>query len=292
MRDEVTFPVLPQLSSIDFSTTADLRALVRERCDHMFGPQAPDELDALMDAIDDLYTGRNPDYLAADSPYHDVSHTMQATLCLAEMLHNRHFLGVAPLIGATDFRRAIVAMLFHDIGYLKRRDDPTGTGAKYTHLHEQRSREFVRVELPRWGFPPADVCVIDDLIGATEARLDVRLFEGRSDAERVLARAVCASDYVGQISDPGYPEKLESLFVEFEENYRHRQLPENEWPFPSYEAMLRGTPGFLNGFVRHKLDVECEGIAGHLRHPLTGENVYAESIARNLAIIQERIAGL
>jgi hypothetical protein len=292
MRDEVAFPVLPELSSIDFSSTADLRALVRERRAHMFGPTGSDDLDGLMDVVDELFTGRDPQFLAADSPYHDVTHTMQATLCLTEMLHNRHFAAATPRIDANDFRRAIVAVLFHDIGYLKYADDSAGTGAKYTHLHEQRSREFVRSQLPRWGWSAADVAVIDALIGATEARSDPRRLDWRSDAHRVLAQAVCASDYIGQISDPGYPDKLEALFGEFEENYRHRRLPESEWPFSSYEVMLRGTPGFLDGFVRHKLEMECEGIAEHLQHPRTGRNVYAESIARNLAIIEQRIASL
>ena len=39
MKDIVSFPVLPELSGIDFSDPADVSALVKERRRHMFGVQ-------------------------------------------------------------------------------------------------------------------------------------------------------------------------------------------------------------------------------------------------------------
>jgi len=44
--------------------------------------------------------------------------------------------------------------------------------------------------------------------------------------------------------------------------------------------------------VQHKLTVECADLSKYLEHPLTGENLYQESIERNLAIIEQRIAKL
>jgi len=44
--------------------------------------------------------------------------------------------------------------------------------------------------------------------------------------------------------------------------------------------------------VQHKLTVECAGLSKYLEHPLTGENPYEESIERNLAVIEQRIAEL
>ncbi len=92
------------------------------------------------------------------------------------------------------------------------------------------------------------------------------------------------------MSDPNYPDRLEILFNEFAESYRYQKIPHDEWPFASYEALLRSTPDFWNLFVRRKLDVECAGAWAHLEHPVTGENPYMESVERNLAAVQERIA--
>lgn len=216
----------------------------------------------------------------------------QATLCLAELLHNRHVAGATPRIDADDFRRALIAALFHDIGYLKKRDDTEGSGAKYTHLHEQRSCDFARAYLTQLGWPSDDIRAVEFLISATGPSADVTRIEFQTEIEHVLGQAVCTADYMGQMSDPAYPDKLKMLFGEFAESYRFQQVPPSQWPFPSYEAMLRSTPGFWNTFVQHKLNVECGGICRHLYHPLTGENRYKESIERNMATIAQRIRGL
>ena len=292
MRDKVSYPILPDLASIDFAGTADARVLTRERRAHAFGPQDDAWIDEHMDAIEDLFAGRDPQFQAMDTAYHDIAHTLQATLCLAEMLHNRHLSATTPRIDADDFRRALVAVLFHDIGYLKTRDDTEGSGAKYTHLHEKRSCDFARSYLARQGWPSDDIRSVEVLISATGPSADVTRIEFGSEVERVLGQAVCTADYVGQLSDPGYPDKLKLLFGEFAESYRYQQIPEQQWPFPSYEAMLRGTPGFYSIFVHHKLHVECAGICRYLEHPLTGENRYFESIERNMAAIARRIGEL
>ncbi len=289
MRDEVRFPVLPDLSSIDFSCTAGIRELVRERRDHLFGPPEVEYIDGFMDAIDELFAGRHSDYQAVDTGYHDIAHTLQATLCLVELLHNRHFSAATPRVGPDDFRRALIAVLFHDVGYLKHRDDSEGTGAKYTHVHERRSCEFVRDYLPQWGWPPGQIRAVENMISATGPRADVTRIDFQSETECALGQAVCTADYIGQMSDPGYPDKLEVLFGEFEESYRYQGIPEKEWPFPSYQAMLGGTPDFWSSFVQHKLNVECAGIYNYLRHPRTGDNPYLESIERNLAVIERKI---
>jgi hypothetical protein len=292
VRDKVKFPVLPDLASIDFSRTPRIRTLLRERHAHLFGPQDLAWIDEHMDAIEDLFAGRHPEYQAVDTAYHDLAHTLQATLCLAELLHNRHLAEAPPHIGADDFRRALVAVLFHDIGYLKTRDDTEGSGAKYTHLHEKRSCTFVRAYLSELDWPRDDIRTVENLISATGPAADVTQIEFGSEVERVLGQAVCTADYVGQMSDPAYPDKLAFLFREFAESYRYQGIPEGHWPFPSYEAMLRSTPGFWGSFVQHKLHVECAGICRHLEHPLTGENRYFSQIEQNMTAIGKRIQGL
>ena len=114
----------------------------------------------------------------------------------------------------------------------------------------------------------------------------------RSETERVLGQAVCTADYIGQISDPRYPDRLETLFNEFEESYRYQGMSPDTWPFKSYEALLRATPAFWDTFVQRKLNDECAGVWRHLEDSTTGDNPYMQSIERNLAAIRERIAAL
>lgn len=289
MMDTARFSVLPELSVIDFSNTADVRALATARHEQLFG--APDNgyIDTYMDAIWDLFEGRNPRFQPMDTAYHDITHTLQASLCLVELMFNRTLADATPRIEERDFRRALVAALFHDIGYLKDVDDTEGTGAKYTHVHEERSCAMAREYLSRHGWKDDDIQFVENLISATGPRADLAQIEFRSEIERTLGQAVCTADYIGQMSDPHYPDKLEVLFNEFAESYRYQEIPPAEWPFPSYEALLRSTPDFWGTFVLHKLEVECAGQWHYLEHPLTGENPYLEAIERNLSTIRRRI---
>ena len=142
------------------------------------------------------------------------------------------------------------------------------------------------------GWHSDDIRFIENLISATGPSVNVTQLEFRSEIERVLGQTVCTADYIGQMSDPRYPERLEILFEEFKESYQYQQIPQSQWPFSSYEALLRGTPGFWGSFVQHKLSFECAGISRHLENPLTGENLYMESIGHNLATIDRQIAEL
>jgi hypothetical protein len=290
MLNNRTFPELPDLSTIEFSNTRDVRTLIKERCHHLFGSQVDCFIDEYMDTIEELFTGRWPDYQAMDTAYHDISHTSQATLCLVDLLHNRHFSEAKPRISALDFKRAVVAILYHDIGYLKLKGDNEGSGAKYTHLHEQRSCNIAREVLFRQGWSDDDILFVENLISATGPTADVTKVPFRSQIERVLGQAVCTADFIGQMSDPHYPDKLVVLFDEFKESYRYQKIPETKWFFKSYEELLVKTPKFWSTFVQHKLTVECEGMLHFLEHPVTGKNPYLESIERNLDTIDERIA--
>lgn len=283
---------LPKLSEIDFADTLHVRDLVGARHEHLFGTRDDGYVDEYMDVVEELFGGHHPDYQANDTAYHDITHTLQATLCLVELIYQRHRSNATPRVSAADFRRAVVAALLHDVGYLKTVGDTQGSGAKYTHLHEQRSCDFARLLLRRRGWPEDDIRFVESLIGSTGPRVDLTQIGYRSDTERLLGQAVCTADYIGQMSDPNYPDRLEILFDEFAESYRYQQIPHAEWPFKSYEALLRSTPDFWNTFVKHKLDVECSGLWKHFEHPTAGANPYIESVERNLATIRERIARL
>ena len=292
MRHDVTFPILPDLSTLDFSRTTDLQNLTRERIHHLFGGNEDAYIDEFVDAIQDFFAGRQSGYQPMDTPYHDIAHTLQATLCLVELLHNRHIAEATPRLDAGHFKLVLIAELFHDIGYLKLTGDTQGSGAKYTHEHEKRSCNFARAFLEQRDWPSNDIKTIENLIKATGPTANLSRIEFDSEIEHELGKMVCTADYIGQMSDPNYPDKLEALFNEFKESYQYQGIPENEWPFASYEQLLKSTPDFWGIFMQKKLSVECSDLCRYLKHPISGENPYLESIEKNLVEIQKRITRL
>src|SRR5262245_45338848 len=88
------------------------------------------------------FTGRYRDYQPVDAPYHDFEHTLQGALCLARLLEGRHRADVKPRLDEKMLELGLLAILLHDTGYLKKRDDTEGTGAKYTVTHVDRSVQF------------------------------------------------------------------------------------------------------------------------------------------------------
>src|SRR2546427_4877028 len=90
----------------------------------------------------ECFTGHYQDYQAVDAHYHDFEHTLQGTLCMVRLLRARHFAGAQPVLSQRLFQLGLMAILLHDTGYLKKRGDNDGTGAKYTITHVKRSTQF------------------------------------------------------------------------------------------------------------------------------------------------------
>ena len=92
--------------------------------------------------VRDCFAGKYKDYQASDARYHDLEHTLQGTLCMARLLHGRHEANAKPIVNQRMFELGLLAILLHDTGYLKKKDDAGGTGAKYTLTHVTRSVQF------------------------------------------------------------------------------------------------------------------------------------------------------
>src|SRR5205085_10726315 len=92
-----------------------------------------------------------------DARYHDLEHTMQGTLCFARLLQGYHGTGVDPQLREGMVQLGLVAILLHDTGYLKTRDDKEGTGAKYTLVHVNRSCDFAAKLLTEKGYSNAQI---------------------------------------------------------------------------------------------------------------------------------------
>lgn len=238
--------------------------------------------------VAECFAGRHPDYQAIDLRYHDLDHTMAGALCLARLLRGRARAGAQPTVSRAWFELGLLAMLFHDTGYLKQRDDLTGTGAKYTAVHVERSAAFARQFLSQRGYSAADTAAIGNMIRCTGVAVNLASIPFRHPVEQLLGFALGSADLLGQMAAPDYPEKLAALYEEFAEAARAGgELAAHFASYTSAEELRRRTPAFWEQYVWPRLEVEFDGLWRFLNDPFPdGPNAYLEQIQRNLTRIR------
>lgn len=231
------------------------------------------------------FDGRFDDYQAIDARYHDFEHTLQGTLCLARLLHGRHLAGAEPRMNQKWFELTILAILFHDTGYLKKRTDSEGTGAKYTLVHVARSAEFARAFLSKQGFPEDQLAAIADMIRCTGVNVDLNAIPFRSEIERICGYALATGDLLGQMAARDYVDKLPILFQEFREAASFGGAPATRFAgYQSPEDLMRQTPAFWQNYVLPKINNDFRKLYLFLNDPYPdGANHYLDRIQQNLA---------
>ena len=190
------------LASVDTRKASAVGAVVKGLFLGMFPHEQPAWLGTLFCDVEALFHGRHPDYQAADLRYHDLEHTLQATLCFARLMAGRHAAGAQPVLTPHQFELGLAAVLLHDTGYLKLRSDLQGTGAKYTSTHVLRSCAFAAAYLPRLGATLADVEEVLAAIGCTGPRTEIGRMEFHAPIEKIIGCALATADYLGQLAAP------------------------------------------------------------------------------------------
>lgn len=278
-----------KLGDLDPSDCHAMAELCQEILDSALPPNHNLRAKPWFDLTAQLFRGCYPGYQAADTCYHDLEHTLLATVCCLRILAGRRLHGVSPIHGEASFKAALIAILLHDTGYLKEAGDDEGTGAKYTFVHESRSCVVAQRCLPPLGLDVPTVQAICRLIRCTGPRARIEAISFRNEGERLLGLAVCTADYLGQMSDPNYVGKLVPLFWEFEESDNYRNVPPEHRPYRSASEMIRRTPAFWQETVLPKLTHTCAGLYRFLEDP-SGANPYLEQIEQNLAAIPLHLA--
>jgi hypothetical protein len=245
--------------------------------------------DCVFAEIGSMFFGDFGDFLPIDLRYHDYQHTLQATLCMAEILVGRHQAGVKPAYSWRDCELGMAAILFHDVGYLKTHSDGGGTGAKFTYTHVLRSAAVAASQLPRYGVTPAEAQVVLGAIRCTgpTAKVDEQNYHHESDL--LLGCCVATADYLGQMAASDYPDELEILFNEFQESDDYQGIPAADRMFKSAPDLIKRTPFFWKKFVLPKLQGELRGVYMFLAQPHPdGPNPYLDAIEHNMVLIKQR----
>lgn len=167
----------------------------------------------------------------SDALYHDVNHTIMVTLVGQSIIKGKHLSegGVRP----KDWLHFTMALLFHDIGYVKgicsadTNDvfatgigDETveiprgGTDVALTPYHVDRSKLFIRERFGGELLIDIEAEIVASYIEMT--RFPVPDDDLHQDTKG-YGGLVRAADFIGQLGSPNYLQRIPALFYEFAE---------------------------------------------------------------------------
>ena len=240
----------------------------------------------------DCFTGYYQDYQPVDTQYHDFEHTLQGTLCMARILQGRHRAGVKPALAKKYFELGLLGILLHDTGYLKKRADTAGTGAKYTAIHVGRSADFAAKLLAEKKYRAEDIRAVQNMIHCTGVEAAVSAIRFQSEQEKITGFTLGAADLLGQMAAEDYVEKLPVLYAEFAEAADYsKDKTLFIASFSSADDLMQKTPLFWEKFVLNKMDSDFGGMHRFLNWPYPdGPNFYLDRIEANIGELRRRMA--
>lgn len=247
----------------------------------------PEQLRILLNAVERLFSGKHGSFQASDTAYHNFTHSLQVTLCWSQMLATLVEFHPEQDVSTDHFLAGTAACLLHDSGYLKETGDPDGTGAKYALIHEHRSCLICKQFLLEQGWEEDLIRITSRLIASTGPRAVIDGIPFKSQSESNLAKMLGTADFLAQMADPLYVEKLPALYSEFKEFDQFRGLQPDERIFPSFESLLSGTPEFWDKLVLPKLDYEYSKVYTLLNTPYpSGPNLYLLQAEDNIKAVR------
>jgi hypothetical protein len=233
--------------------------------------------------IQNLFSGKMKGYRECNTEYHDLKHTLDTFLAVARLID-----GYNLSAEKFDVQRAsnlLKAALFHDTGYIQEDWDITGTGAKYTQEHVNRSTYFVEKNAKRLGLDSEQVHSINSYIVCSHLGTDFEVLSFSSGSDRTAGAILGTSDLLGQMSDRIYLEKLLFLYYEF----REASLPGYNTEFD----IIRKTLDFYE-VVKQRLHTTFFDVFTYVRtHFLKryniDRNLYIDAIENNINYVKKII---
>ena len=241
-----------------------------------------------------LFEGHYPGYLACDTLYHDMRHTLDMTLALARLVdgHERSC-AAADRLGPRRAVLGVLIALLHDSGYLKRASEAVvENGAVFTKTHVSRGAEFIAAYLPGVGFG-AEAPLAARLVHFTGYEMEVEDIRVQNAKDRLIGCLVGTADLIGQMSDRMYLEKCrEFLYKEFVWGKVARErLPDGHEVvrFASPEDLIIKTPGFYEYVARKRLEKKLGHADRYAEAHFDGPSLYQSEIDRNMDFLRETI---
>ena len=241
-----------------------------------------------------LFEGRHPGYLACDTLYHDIRHTLDMTLAMARLVDG-HDRTCSPTerLGARRAMLGVLIALLHDSGYLKRSSEAhIENGAVFTKVHVSRSADFIAAYLPKIGFA-REAPLASRLVHFTGYEMDVADIRVDDPRDRMIGWMVGTADLIGQMSDRMYLEKVRRfLYEEFVwAKIARERLPDGREivRYSSPEDLVLKTPAFYERVARTRIDRKLGRADRYAESHFDGANPYQAEIDRNMGFLREAI---
>ncbi len=241
-----------------------------------------------------LFQGSYPGYLACDTLYHDMRHTLDMTLALARLVdgHERSC-AASERLGPRRAMLGVLIALLHDSGYLKRvSEGSVANGAVFTKTHVTRGADFISAYLPRIGFG-AEAGTAARLVHFTGYEMEIDEIRIEDPRDRLIGCLVGTADLIGQMSDRMYLEKCrEFLYQEFVWGKIARErLPDGHEVvrYASAEDLIIKTPGFYEYVARTRIQKKLGGVDRYAEAHFDGQNLYQSEIERNMDFLRQTI---
>jgi hypothetical protein len=273
-------------------------ARVRDAVLDLFSARWPGEdFSALSFAFDDfkaLFEGNYPGYLACDTLYHDMRHTLDMSLAMARLLEgHERTCAQADRLGPRRAVLGVLIALLHDCGYLKRASEARiENGAVFTKVHVSRSADFISAYLPVLGFA-TEAPIAARLVHFTGYEIDIGDIQIDDAKDRLLGCMVGTADLIGQMSDRMYLEKCrEFLYKEFVLGNIARDVsPEGREivRYASADDLILKTPGFYEFVARDRIHRKLGDADRYVEAHFDGANPYQSEIDRNMAFLRGAI---
>ena len=242
------------------------------------------EFEKVFKDVLNLFNGNYPGYHRCNTVYHDLSHTLDCLLVTAKLIHGAYLNGI--VFTQKDITLGLIAALLHDTGYIQAVEDKTGTGAKYTVCHIERSIEFMTKYFHDNGFPSEYSTICSDFLRCTGLDVKIAEIKFKSKEHEILGQIIGTADLIGQMANENYLEKLPFLYDEFKEG-----------GVPGYDdklELLKKTPAFWE-MVKKRLVNELGHVDRYLRDYLRvlwgiNQDLYRQAIDRNMERLESILA--
>jgi hypothetical protein len=231
-----------------------------------------------------LYDGGDEAYWPCDTEYHDIQHALEVTLAMARLMdgYQRHR-GSQPALSAELFVIGIVAALFHDVGYLRRRNDQRHRyGAEYTLTHVSRGGGYVRDYVRDLGYGERLAQLAGTMLHFTGYERRAESIRIGSGLPRRMGEMLGSADIIAQMSDRCYLEKCrDRLHPEF--LLGARGAPQGASPLPMCASgldLVARAPAFYDGAM-NRLEHTLGGVYEYAGRHFGGTNLYLQGMRKN-----------
>lgn len=231
--------------------------------------------------LETLFRGEYPGYRACNTEYHDIRHTHQVLLGIVRLMHGAFISGIR--FSEKEINIGLIGALMHDTGYIQKSSDETGTGAKYTLVHIQRSIGFIQKYFDGNAYFEDSISDFADILNCTGLTTMTPEIKFSSSNIALLGKMLGTADLLGQMSDRLYLEKLLFLYMEFHEA--------GVKGFISEFNLLEKTIGFYE-MTQKRLADELGGVRDYAIHHFRerwhiDRDLYMDAINNNIEYLKK-----